>query len=291
MKKVVLFIAQVFFVFNLSAQHIDNVTQTGDDNYSLVNQKFTESSMMLSGNMAAIVQTGNSNSSDVYQETYGFMSPIPEDPGFAPDGNRIGVNQVGNYNIAKVSQIWKANFGLINTMGSYNIALLEQRGIYNEALVNQQFDYNKATIKTFGQYNKSIIIQTSVPGNSESTKNEAIQLMGSDNGLSDMVESSVLTSLQSGIDNYSLQEIQGSPVAGSSIENKGNTGDIIQIGNQNKAEQKMYNGKGTVANNAADLLQQGNTNESLQYIKGSVNTTSHVVIGSNNMTYTYQNWP
>lgn len=291
MKKLLFLIVQGFLAISLSAQHIDNVQQTGNYNSSLVEQQFTNPAAGIFGNSAAIVQNGNNNNSTVYQQTFGGVSILPIDPFVAPDGNFVGVNQVGNYNEAVVSQIWKANQGLINSSGSYNYAFLQQRGIFNQSLINQIYDNNHGTVKIFGQFNISLINQMSLPGNAATTKNFAIQIIGSDDGLSDMVESSELRSTQVGIDNYSYQEIQGSPVIGNSINNKDNKGTMIQSGNSNKAEQKMHNGKGIVADNTAELSQGGNSNNSLQYMKGSSNTSSHAIIGSNNMTYTYQNWP
>jgi hypothetical protein len=279
MQKLLVLLAIVLFAGFTIAQHTDVVNQTGNNNYSDVDQGFMSSpGPGLPGNEAFVDQIGNKNFSDVDQYNGGF----------AGDQHWAKAYQGGNENTAYVFQERAAGDAFVNQLGNKNWADIFQTGNFGTVTAYVPYD---AFAQSVGNRNQIFIdiwgSNATAFAQQQGNDNYITQVLGSAYG--EKVQNSDFEAVQLGNRNFASQWMDGEGFAGS-ITALNNFGKIFQDGNDNTAYQNMLEGTfPAAANNNADAYQLGNTNWSEQWQTGAGNTSTHNQIGNSNVSHTNQN--
>lgn len=271
MKKLFAIVIALLFVNVVSAQHFNQVTQSGNLNVSTIEQEFTvPGNNILPGNIAYVDQVGPENFSNIYQMNFGYgNNSDPNSRQYADvdqngysneswvdqqhQGHTLAVDQDGNNNFSDVQQWGNINWGWVRQLGNSNVAIIT--------------DQSTRAYQWIQQY-----------GNS----NTGIQT------LTDMTEDDYQTIYQEHDGNYALQFVEGAGY-GQAILNRS---EITQVGYSNEGYQRMEWDDITFGNshNTAFLRTVGNDNLSIQYMKRSNNTSIVNQTGNLNTSLSYQNW-
>jgi len=163
MKKVTTILAAFLFTAGMAFAQNNSATvdQTGDGNDATVTQENSGS------NIAEVSQEGDDNQIDLTQRNFGSAGSPGHEADLSQDGDNneadvlsqggVGVNtvtldQIGDYNYARIDQFWGSNNADVKQDGEENEALVSHRGTFDsDASIEQIGNYNDAYIRDAGQ--------------------------------------------------------------------------------------------------------------------------------------------
>lgn len=161
-------------IMQLGIGNKSSIAQGGESGYALNIQDGTDNDSVivqsggtpLFGNSADVSQTGDRNTSKVYQTSAGGDDPI------VPEGVTADVTQLGDDNMSTISQEpLGGHLATVTQNGDFHVSSIEQDGLLNSSTVKQEL--NNQTSKIFqtgvsgtaAVSNTAIVQQTHTAGN------------------------------------------------------------------------------------------------------------------------------